>query len=87
LGITTVLDYSNSQIISLEPGLAAKQDGTFKIIHIFNLLSYEEILANLEESFHSLTSSHPLHPYLSYELKQIHTDLLVSNSKKTKEGN
>jgi len=57
-GIPTVLDYYNSQIISLETGPAAKQGGTFKIFHLINLHSYEETPAKLDESFHSLSSSH-----------------------------
>lgn len=39
------------------------------------MTSYEETFTTLEESFKSLTSSHPLQPYLSYELKQIKSDL------------
>jgi len=75
LGITTVLDYSNSQVISIDTGLAAKQDGTFKIIHIFDLEKYAIIYSSLETSLQSLNPSHPLYPYLSFELSQVKNDL------------
>jgi len=71
LGTTTVLDYSNSQVISIDTGLAAKQDGTFKIIHIFDLEKYVIIYSSLETSLQSLNPSHPLYPYLSFELNDL----------------
>lgn len=73
--MTTILDYSNSQVISIDTGLAAKQDGTFKIIHLFDLENYAIIYSSLQNSLQSINPSHPLYPYLSFEMSQIKTDL------------
>lgn len=85
LATTTVLDYSNSQLISIDTGPAAKQDGTFKIIHLFNLTKYDDVYNSLGKSIESLPTSHPLYPYLLYELRQVKRDLQrLKPSKKTK---
>jgi len=60
LGITTVLDYTNLQVISIDTGLAAKQNGTFKIIHLFDLEKYAAMYSSLENLLQTLNLSHPL---------------------------
>lgn len=50
LAETQVLDYSNSQIITIEMGTAKLQTGTFKIVHIIELDEYQKAIADIEKT-------------------------------------
>ncbi|XP_051863776.1 uncharacterized protein LOC127566147 [Drosophila albomicans] len=73
LGEVTVLDYANSQMVSINMGLAAEENSTFKIIHVIDLEAYETTL--LGESIENISNTNPIYPFRNYELAQMKSDL------------
>lgn len=75
-----ILDYTTSQIITLQSGQAKIQNGNFKIIHDINLRQYDTLINELT---HNITKdaleNRPLFPYLNHELLQ--TQELLNNLK------
>lgn len=89
MGITfgeiQILDYTNSQVISISTGKAKIQDGNFKLIHIIELDKHQTFLDRMRAILDKeLTNDHPLHPYLKHELDEIQTlmDSLKTNRSK-----
>lgn len=71
-GEIQILDYSNSKLVALHSGLAKVQTGGFKIVHIIDLRSYDDLIGELENNIvQNITSHHPLIPYLKYTIHQI----------------
>lgn len=67
-----ILDYTNSQLISVHLGQTRLQNGNFKLIHVLNLTDYEQITHNLnvEINKNSLKSSTNL-PFILHDIIQI----------------
>ncbi|KNE87665.1 hypothetical protein PSTG_18944, partial [Puccinia striiformis f. sp. tritici PST-78] len=43
-----ILDYSRSQLVTIDSGPAKMQTGTFKIVHIIELQQYNTLIDKLE---------------------------------------
>lgn len=79
-GEIQILDFSNSQLISINTGQTKIQNGNFKLIHTIDLNQYEncvaEILAIIDNNEgHNST----LLPYITHEINQIQN--LITNLK------
>lgn len=66
------MDYSNARLITIQNGIARKQDGTFKVIHSINLEQYQALSEDLESIVDAnITYSHPLRPFLTQQVISI----------------
>lgn len=74
-GITTILDYSHSQLIPIKTGIAAIQNGTFKIIHVFDVEEYETAFHNLSNQVNEIETTNILYPFLAFELSKAEANL------------
>lgn len=71
-----ILDYSNSQIVTINNGLATLQTGSFKLIHIIEPDRYQQLVDDLHEIIQqNVNKSHILYPFLSHELNNIESHL------------
>lgn len=71
-----ILDYSNSQIITWNSGLAKLQTGTFKLIHIIETNEYQKLITTLEDTLrHDVNPSHFLQPLLNREITELQSYL------------
>lgn len=80
------MDYTNSQLVTMNSGQAKIQTGTFKLIHTINMDEYQELIDNLEETLHQkVNQSHFLYPFLRHELKELqeYLDRLKPKSKRS----
>lgn len=78
------MDYTNSQIVAFDSGLAKIQDGNFRIIHIIDIDKYQETINSLQNILsQNITKHHFLHPFLTHELTEIqgYLDRLKPNVK------
>lgn len=67
-----ILDYSNSQIITWNAGLAKLQTGTFKLIHIIETNEYQKLINTLQETFdRDVSPNHFLQPLLQREITEL----------------
>lgn len=65
------MDYSNSQILTLQAGKAKIQIGNFKIIHDINLQQFDKVIKDMTNTLQNdVTDTHPLFPFLNHELLQ-----------------
>lgn len=80
------MDYSNTQLVTIDVGLAQLQTGNFKIIHIMDIKKYEESINNLEEIIkNKISTNSDLYPFISEEITKIKTLLnRLSINKKSK---
>lgn len=81
-----ILDYSNSQIISINTGYAKLQTGTFKLIHTIETDNYQNLINKIELSlYHNVSRTHPLYPFLSHETDQLqsHRDRIKPRIKRS----
>lgn len=63
-----ILDYSNSRLITIQTGMARRQNGTFKVIHSIDLEQYRELVDDLESILvTNVTYGHPLRPFLAQQ--------------------
>lgn len=75
-----ILDYSNSQIIAINTGMAKIQNGNFKLIHVIELDKYEKLITELRPILKNhFTENQLLFPYLNHEL--LHIQDLLNNLK------
>lgn len=75
-----LLDYTNSQLISIGTGRAKIQEGNFKLIHVIELDNHQNFIDRIRTILNEeITSEHSLYPYLNYELSQLQT--LLDNIK------
>ncbi|XP_043865283.1 uncharacterized protein LOC122757395 [Drosophila mojavensis] len=51
------------------------QNGTFKIIHVFDISEHEKIFGTFEETLNNISNSHQMYPQLNYELNSVRNDL------------
>lgn len=71
-----ILDYSNSQIISINTGYAKLQTGYLKLIHVIETEDYQNVINTLQQHLRqNINQSHPLYPYLQHELTQLQRHL------------
>lgn len=67
-----ILDYSNSQIVTLNSGPAKLETGTFKIIHVIEIDEYQDLIDTMQKTLsQNISDYHFLHPFLSHEMTQI----------------
>lgn len=59
-----LLDYSSSQLVTIDSGQAKLQIGNFKIIHIIELEDYDNTIRRLETTINEQLRNHPLKPIL-----------------------
>lgn len=81
-----ILDYSNSQIVTWNSGLAKLQTGTFKLIHVIDTNIYQDLINKLQETLnHDISSSHFLQPFLNHEATELQSylDRLKPRSKRS----
>lgn len=71
-----ILDYTNSQLISMHQGQARLQNGNFKLIHILELDEYERTINNLNNEVQRrvLVNSTSL-PFLLHDIEQIRNQI------------
>lgn len=74
-GRVTILDYTHSQLIPIKTGTAVLQNGTFKIIHVFNIEEYESAFGDISNRLNEINKTHPLLPFLKFELMKSESDL------------
>lgn len=80
------MDYTNSQIVTMDSGLAKLQTGTFRLIHVININEYQELTNNLHEILHQkVGSSHYIYPFLNHQLIELqeYLDRLKPRSKRS----
>ncbi len=66
-----VLDYSKSQLVTIDNGQAKIQNGTFRFIHLIDLEKYEQFLTDTyEEMINQIPNNHLLYPILKHETIQ-----------------
>lgn len=83
-GEVQILDYTNSQFITLNTGQTKIQTGHFKLIHDIGIEQYQNAASEVESVIiQNVPGDHPLHPYLIHELAQI-KDLLHNLTPKVK---
>lgn len=64
-----ILDYSNSQAVAFNLGPAKIQTGTFRLIHVIDLESYENVINNLEAKINTkVNNDNPIYPFLNHEI-------------------
>lgn len=69
-----ILDYTNSQLVTLKDDTARIQEGTFKIIHLIDLTEYDKMTTEIEGIINNnITRTQELYPFLVHELYQIRT--------------
>lgn len=67
-----ILDYTNSQIVTLNAGVAKLQTGTFKIIHIIETDEYQELIDSMRITVsQNISEHHFLRPFLIHEITEI----------------
>jgi len=67
-----ILDFSRSQLVSIDTGLAKIQEGNFNLIHSIDLKQFENFAFNLEIVLRKdMIRKHPKFQYLRYELTEI----------------
>lgn len=72
-----ILDYTNSQIISISNGKAKIQEGNFKLIHEIELDNFQTFIDETRTILkNQITDKNILYPYLEHELSQIQ-ELLI----------
>lgn len=69
-GNVQILDYSNSELITIDTGLVKIQTGVFKIIHIIEINKYSMLIDEMEESISTQLRNHPDYPILTSLLDQ-----------------
>lgn len=80
-----MLDYSNSQIISINSGRGKIQEGNFKLIHVIELENHQNFMDRMHSILkEEITTVHPLYPYLNHELNSLQTLLDGLKPHKTK---
>lgn len=62
------MDYTNSQAVTFDIGNAKLQTGTFRLIHVIDLESYEHILNNIESKTETINRNNPIYPFLIHEI-------------------
>lgn len=73
---TQIFDYTHSNLVAIDTGTASIQTGTFKIVHVFEMTKYGELLEQIEERISQhINKSHILFPYLSREITVIRNNL------------
>lgn len=71
-----ILDYTNSQLVSIHLGQTRLQNGNFKLIHVLNLTDYERTANDLTlEIQHNLAKNSTNLPFLLYDITQIRNQL------------
>lgn len=65
------MDYSKSQLITIDIGAAQIQTGMFKIIHIIEISKYNEIIYNIENTIEILKDDNNNYPILLSLIQQI----------------
>lgn len=81
-----ILDYTNSQIVTMDAGTARLQTGTFKLIHVIETDRYQELIDNMQETVSkNISESHFLRPFLVHELieMQSYLDRLKPRAKRS----
>lgn len=67
-----ILDYSNSRLITIQNGIARKQNGTFKVIHSIDLEQYRILSQDIESILNTnITYNSPLRPFLKQQVFDI----------------
>lgn len=71
-----ILDYSNSQVVTLNVGRARIQTGTFRLIHVIELAVYEKKIDEIASVVNSkIAKDDPLYPFLAHEIAHIENHL------------
>lgn len=72
LAETQILDYTNSQIITIEMGTARLQTGTFKIVHIIELDEYQKAITDIERTLDEhIPAKDSSYIYLKHDIAQV----------------
>lgn len=67
-----ILDYTNSQVVTLDAGQVKLQTGTFKLIHIIDTDRYQEIIDTIKVKVdEDVNGAHYLRPFITYELLEL----------------
>lgn len=67
-----ILDYTNSQIVALNTGVAKLQTGTFRIIHIIETDEYQDLIDSMRITVsQNISAHHFLRPFLIHEITEI----------------
>lgn len=74
-GRVAILYYTHSQLIPIKTGTAVLQNGTFKMIHVFNIEEYESAFGDISNRLNEVNKTHPLYPFLKFELMKLESDL------------
>lgn len=75
-GEVQILDYTNSQIITISNGKAKIQEGNFKLIHVIELDKFQKFIDETSTIIQEhLTESNHLYPYMNHEISQIQESL------------
>lgn len=70
------MDYSNSQLVTLDTGEGRIQTGSFKLIHTIDLQKYAEIVDQIEATMsRQFNNNHTLYPHLSHTINRIKISL------------
>jgi hypothetical protein len=62
-------------LIPIKTGTAAIQNGTFKIIHVFDVEEYETAFNNLSNQVNEIGTNNPIYPFLTFELSKAESNL------------
>lgn len=67
-----ILDYSNARLVTIQSGIARRQDGNFKVIHSIDLEQYRILLDDIESVFGTnIANGHPSRPFLTHQVLDI----------------
>lgn len=66
------MDYSNARLITIQNGIARRQNGTFKIIHSIDITQYKNLTLDIEYLLDkNVTYNHPLRPFIRQQINDI----------------
>lgn len=83
-----ILDYTNSQLITIYVGQARLQHGNFKLIHLLNLTHYESVIDTIEsEVLQKVLRNSTIMPFLLHDIKQIKEHLQIIKPRKKRSIN
>lgn len=72
MGDFSIMDYSNARLITIQNGIARRQNGTFKIIHSIDITQYKNLTLDIEYLLDkNVTYNHPLRPFIRQQINDI----------------